>query len=588
MKVLYTCVFFLLCFSLNAQTWQHKIDPELLDKFENGSKIECLILFDKKADVSGAKFLKTKEEKGQFVFNELNRVATTSQKNAIAILEDSKTFFLPYQITNAIYSVLDISQAEKIASLSEVKSLISNNHIKFDEPVEMNHYSRRDSGIVTWGNRMIRSPEIWDIGIRGEGAVVGGQDTGYEWDHPGIQRSYRGIDTLTGNIDHNYNWHDAIHMISPLSGDSIIDPTNNPCGLDATEPCDDHNHGTHTMGTMVGRFQKDKIGVAPEAKWIGCRNMERGNGAPSTYLECFNWFLAPTDLNNENPDPSKSPHVIANSWYCSENEGCLNDNLMIFEEVVNNLKAAGVVVVVSAGNFGSGGCHTVNAQPAIYENSFSVGATSPRDTIAGFSSKGTVMIDGSNRLKPQISAPGVSVHSTIRGGRFASFSGTSMAGPHVAGVVALMISANPKIAGNVDLIEQIIEETAVPKTDTMNCGGMSGMEVPNPIYGYGRIDAFNAVIAAMDSTSSANDLPISNNNILVFPNPAKDQISFSVKDEKIQSIQVFDNLGRLIFSEKLDGTVSHSITTNDWLSGVYHYKIELDRGVYSGKFLVKK
>ena len=585
MKVLYTCIFSILFISLNAQTWQQKIDPELLDKFENGDKIECIILFNEKADVSAAKFLKTKEEKGYFVFNELKRVADASQKNAISILENTKTFHLPYQIINGIYAVFDLEMAEKISSLSEVKNLIPNPHIKFDEPVEMNFYESRDTGVVTWGNRMIRSPEIWDIGIEGKGVTMAGQDTGYEWDHPAIRHAYRGIDTLTGNVNHNYNWHDAIHMISPLSGDSIVDPSNNACGLDSAFPCDDHNHGTHTMGTMVGRFEKDRIGVAPEAKWIGCRNMERGNGAPSTYLECFNWFLAPTDLNNENPDPSKSPHVINNSWFCSESEGCLNDDLTVFEDVVNNLKAAGVVVVVSAGNSGRGGCHTINAQPAIYENSFSVGATNSRDTIASFSSRGTVMVDGSNRLKPQISAPGVSVQSSIRGGRLASFSGTSMAGPHVAGVVALMISANPEIAGQVDLIEEIIEQSAIPKTDTMNCGGMSGMEVPNPIYGYGRIDAFNAVMMAMDATSSASDLPVSNHNILVYPNPANDQISFSAKDERIQSIQIFDGLGKLVFSEQMDEVTSHSVLINGWLSGVYSYKIDLEDRLVSGKFI---
>ena len=580
---------FLFIFSMTfAQSWQQKVDPQLLDKVENGGNVECLILFKKKADISAAQFLNSKEAKGTYVFNELKKVADASQKDAIYILENSKSYFYSYEITNAVYSVIGKKELEAIAKLESVKSLIPNDYIHFDGPVEVNNFSRRDSGIVTWGNRMIRSPQLWDLGIKGQGVTVAGQDTGYEWEHIGIRQQYRGNDTLTGSIDHNYNWHDAIHQISPLSGDSIPMPSSNPCGLNAVEPCDDNNHGTHTMGTMVGRSGKDKYGVAPEARWIGCRNMERGNGAPSTYLECFNWFLAPTDLNDENPDPSKSPHVIANSWYCSESEGCLNDNLVIFEEVVNNLKAAGVVVVVSAGNNGRAGCGSINAQPAIYDNSFSVGATAPNDTIARFSSRGPVTIDGSNRMKPNVSAPGVSVYSTIRGDRFASFNGTSMAGPHVAGVVALMISANPELAGKVELIETILEETAIQKTDTTNCGGFSGMEIPNPIYGYGRIDAYDAVMAAIDATSSTKDLHLLNESVLVYPNPATNVLSFYLKNEApIQSIELIDSNGKLMLKENNIGKSIHSISLNGLSEGVYFYNIIAGGNTISGKVLKK-
>ena len=118
------------------------------------------------------------------------------------------------------------------------------------------------------------------MGIEGEGVTVAGEDTGYRWDLEGIKERYRGWkDSI---VDHNYNWHDAIHTISPLASDSI-----NPCGLNSKVPCDDNGHGTHTMGTMVGKTNEYLYGVAPKAKWIGCRNMERGNGALSTYIECF-------------------------------------------------------------------------------------------------------------------------------------------------------------------------------------------------------------------------------------------------------------------------------------------------------------
>ena len=115
----------------------------------------------------------------------------------------------------------------------------------------------------------------------------------------------------------------------------------------------------------------NQIGVAPGAKWIGCRNMDQGNGTPATYTECFQFFIAPTDLNNQNPNPTLRPHVMNNSWGCPTSEGCAPDSL---QTIVENTRAAGIFVEVSAGNGGSG-CSTVNDPPAIYDASYSTGAT---------------------------------------------------------------------------------------------------------------------------------------------------------------------------------------------------------------------
>ena len=310
--------------------------------------------------------------------------------------------------------------------------------------------------------------------------VIAGQDTGYQWDHPALKGKYRGWNGSAAN--HNYNWHDAIH-----SGGGV-------CGANAQAPCDDTDHGTHTMGTMVGDDGAgNQIGMAPQAKWIGCRNMDQGAGTPATYSECFQWFIAPTNLAGLNPDTTKAPHVINNSWGCPASEGCTDP--LVLKTVVDNTRAAGIVVVVSAGNSGSS-CSSVSDPPAIYDSAFSVGATDSSDAIASFSSRGPVTVDGSNRLKPDVSAPGVGVRSSIPGGGYTSLSGTSMAGPHVVGHVALLLSAMPSWKGQVDLVESRITQSALPRTSAQTCGGVPGSAIPNNTYGWGRIDALASVSMA--------------------------------------------------------------------------------------------
>jgi uncharacterized repeat protein (TIGR01451 family) len=242
------------------------------------------------------------------------------------------------------------------------------------------------------------------------------------------------------------------------------------------------------MGTMVGDDGGgNQIGMAPGARWIGCRNMdENGVGSPETYTACYQWFIAPTRVDGTEPNPDMAPDVINNSWGCPPSEGCNPDSLLI---PVQNLVAAGIVTAHSAGNSGYGVCGTVQDPAAIYDESFTVGATGYQsDNIAYFSSLGPVTVDGSNRPKPDISAPGVNVRSSVPGNGYANYSGTSMAGPHVAGLAALLISAYPNLRGQVDQIEYTIEQSAlhIPWT------GCDSSGVPNNAYGWGRIDAFAA------------------------------------------------------------------------------------------------
>jgi subtilisin family serine protease len=231
--------------------------------------------------------------------------------------------------------------------------------------------------------------------------------------------------------------------------------------------------------------------------------MDRGNGTPTTYMDCFQWFIAPTDLNDANPDPAKAPHVINNSWSCPSFEGCIDVTIM--QQVVENVRAAGIFISVAASNRGSA-CSLLDTPPAIYDASFTVGSVDSGDVIASTSARGPVTIDGSNRLKPDISAPGVGVRSSWPTDAYVFSSGTSMAAPHVAGLVALLIDADPMLAGQVDALEALIRESAVPLTTTQDCGGTAG-EVPNNVYGFGRIDAYAAVLSTNGRVLPASYLP---------------------------------------------------------------------------------
>lgn len=580
-------------FGQSPSAWQSKVSPEIRTALDRGEKADFIVIFRDHADLSGARLLKTKSEKNRYVYNRLVETAARSQANATRIVREQQVFANRLYLVNAMaVEKADASIARQLAELPEVAWLGADPWIKFDGPVQTSGDTPSGRSTVEWGVDKINAPAVWALGYTGQGVTVGGADTGYEWWHPAIKTHYRGWtgDSLT--TSHQYNWHDAIHELNPLNGDTTANPFNNPCGLDAQAPCDDNNHGTHTMGTMTGDDGfGNQIGVAPGAKWVGCRNMERGWGKPSSYLECFEWFLAPTDLNGDNPNPAKSPDVINNSWYCATFEGCtdlsINELLRI---AVINMKAAGIVVVVSNGNDGNNGtCGTTSGPPGYFEESFSVGATMSNDTITGFSSRGPVLVDSSFRTKPNVCAPGAAVRSSVRNGGYAHFWGTSMAGPHVVGLVALMLSANPALAGHVEEIEDIIEQTSVFHADTMDCPPTLGTDRPNHAYGWGRVEAIGAVNAALAfQPVSAPEAAAPEAG--VFPNPVADETIFDLKNVSGKTeLDIFSADGKLVFNKNWVAQ-NHElvpVSLKSQPNGVYFWQVRTANGVASGR-LVKE
>lgn len=452
-----------------------------------------LIILKEQANLSDAADVTGREERLRFVYETLTTTAERTQAPLRAELDELGVPYRPYYIINMIRVDGHRRLQARFEDRPEVAEVILNPNVR--------NYPRRIP--IPYGGDSLPVEEVqanlaaihadaaWAMDVTGRGIVVGGQDTGYDWEHPALQPHYRGWDGQTA--DHNYNWHDAW-------GDAAV-------------PFDDGSHGTHTMGTVVGDDGGDnRTGVAPGAAWIGCRNMRRGFGNPGAYAECMEFFLAPYPHGGDpftDGDVTKTPHVTNNSWGCPTFEGCFPDTL---KPAVEALRAAGVMMVVSAGNDGPA-CNTASTPPANYDAAFSVGATSNGGTITSFSSRGPV--DG--LLKPDVSAPGENVRSSTPGGGYGYAGGTSMAGPHVAGVVALLWSANPALVGDIGATEALICQTATAKPvedlctaeeESMGtiegmftnpicaCGGTTG--APNNVYGCGVINAGEVIETSLE------------------------------------------------------------------------------------------
>jgi len=487
-----------------ATNWENKVDDQVWRAAAAGDT-EFLVFLSEQADVTGAAALRTRSEKHAHVLRRLQEVAHRTQAPILKALKKRGLTYHAFWIVNMIWVRGDFEAVESLGQLPEVARILPNSAVPAEEPVptaEIKEASTLATAVITndveWNLIKVHAPDVWARGYTGQGAVVGSLDTGAQWDHPALINQYRGWDGT--NVDHNYNWHDAIH-----SGTAA-------CGVDSLVPCDGNGHGTHTLGVAVGDDGlSNHIGMAPGAKWIACRGTDDfANGTPASYMECFEWFMDPTDLNGQNPDPSKAPDVINNSWACPPSQGCVDP--LILSTVVNNVRAAGIVVVAAAGNDGPG-CGTVSMPAAIYDATIAVGATGTNDLIEDYSSRGPVTVDGSDRIKPDVCAPGYAIRSSKPPSTYSVYGQTSNSGPHVTGLVALLLSAYPQLKGQVDTIERLIERSAVPLTTTEGCGGLANTNVPNNTFGWGRIDAlaaFNLAQISLDQNFECGSLDVSN------------------------------------------------------------------------------
>lgn len=423
------------------------------------------------ADLSSAEDIQDWERRGEWVVDELRRTARDSQREIRATLDGAGVDYTPYWIVNTVLVHDAPAQlAGELARHEAVEYLWANTQVPVPELVEVDVTTTQQA--VEWGIANIRADEVWsDLGVRGEGLVVGSIDTGAEWQHPALRDSYRGVQP-DGSVVHDYHWFDPAGV----------------CGT-PSEPCDNQGHGTHTLGTAVGGADAEgtSIGVAPGASWIaakGCEATTQADCSLAALLEAGQWMLAPTDTTGANPRPELRPHLINNSW--GGNTGAVTDPF--YDEVLQAWNAAGIFAAFSNGNDGARGCST-SGSPADSPHAYAVGAHDEEDVIAPFSSRGP---EGDGRSRPHITAPGVMVRSAVPGGRYAYANGTSMAAPHVTGAVALLWAAAPDLVGDIHGTRELLGQTAID-TEDLSCGGTPEQ---NNVYGEGRLDVRAAAEAA--------------------------------------------------------------------------------------------
>ncbi|MQA04365.1 MAG: S8 family serine peptidase [Streptosporangiales bacterium] len=401
----------------------------------------------------------------QTTYDQLVSHAERTQRPLRGALDRIGVDYTPYYLVNAIEVEAGAELRPWLSRRAEVAKVLDSPRLR---PVR--ETSRSPEGPTSppersnWNLTMIRVNDVSEeLGVTGKGVVVGQSDSGVDGQHPALRGSYRGRDG-----DDDYNWLD------PWFGTSR--PTDRGGG-----------HGTHTLGTAVGK----DVGVAPGAEWMGCTNLGRNVGNPALYLDCLQFMLAPYPADGdpfEDGDPKRAADVLNNSWGCPPSEGC---DPNVLRSAIRALTTAGIFVAASAGNTGPD-CSTIEDPIAIYDDSFTVAAVNDQRDLSPFSSRGPVALGGNARGKPDLAAPGQAIWSAVPNGQYTTMDGTSMATPHVTGTVALMWSANPELKGDVEQTAKILRSTtqdAVLNTPS-GCGGSQHL------IGSGILDAFAAVKAA--------------------------------------------------------------------------------------------
>ncbi len=350
----------------------------------------------------------------------------------------------------------------------------------------------------------IRVLPLWQQGFRGSRNIVAAViDTGIQWDHPDLAANLYSNLGEAGDLATNGQDDDGNGFVDDLHGWNFA--RNNK------DSNDDHGHGSHCAGT-IGGVGNNGIGVSGvnwEVSLMPVKFLDAsGGGTLQAAIEAVNYARM------------MKVNLMSNSWGGSQFAQSLSDAVKRTEE-------AGIIFVAAAGNDGTSN-DTGPSYPANFPfgNIISVAATDNKDNIANFSNWGVNSV--------HVAAPGVQVYSTVKGGKYAAFSGTSMATPHIAGISALLLSVNP----NWDFAE--VKRRLITTSDPVR-------NLSRKVMAKGRVNAYNAlhgiVPPSIDPDESLwKDVPVTIES--VHPYAPKSDLTFNVEHPGAKYIRVhFEKIG---------------------------------------------
>ncbi len=419
---------------------------EKLDHFHDDDTIRVIIRVHEQSRISA----KAKPEKNLQI---LKDTARKSQKPVIDYLSKGLNTrihnlckYKGFWLVNLVSAQLTRDEIVDLATLPEVEQIYQ------DITVRIPENQAKTFNQSKWDNiGMVNAPQVWAQGYYGQQIKVAVLDTGVDIEHPELQ----------GAMGGEPPYHEGYWVEINEDGEPIAN----------SKPHDSDFHGTHVSGTVLGRNVNMRIGMAPQAILGHALILPQGGGTMAQVLGGMQWAI------------EQGFHIVNGSWG-------IDDLIPDLLEAINNMAAAGIFPAFAIGNSGM----EYTCAPGNTPLAEAVGAFGPAGEVAEFSGGGVTIYpnyfyaDNNEQIKPDISAPGVDITSAIPGGKYSTHDGTSMATPHVAGAVALLLSKNPTLT--VEELKTILHQSVGGQIGMLSDPGRKGKDTR---YGWGRLNVLQSL-----------------------------------------------------------------------------------------------